>query len=56
MNVLSIIRARHQKAMRLHEAQLLQLKAYRGVAYTKAPTRSSNAGKELTYRGHHYTV
>lgn len=54
MNILSLIRSKHQQAIRLHEAQLLHLKAYRGVPYQNAPVSPKSQGAELTYRGHSY--
>ena len=56
MNILSLIRAKHKQAIRLHEAQLLHLKAYRGVPYQNAPVSPKSEGAELTYIGHSYTA
>lgn len=57
MNVLDLIRSKMLKTKRLHDAQLMMAKAYRGVTYLDAhhdePTQESSS-KELTYRGQSY--
>ena len=54
MNILSLIRKQQQKATRLHEAQLLSLKAYRGVRYTNVKADAQPHAK-CCYRGIEYT-
>jgi hypothetical protein len=53
MNFLSLIQARQQKAARLHEAQYLLAKAYRGVEYSKVEGKPKGH-PTCTYRGVSY--
>ena len=54
LNPLHLIKEQIQRQQRLHTAQMLLAKAYRGVPYTDAQ-HSSTAEADLTYRGiqHH---
>lgn len=53
MNILSLIRQKQLKELRLREAQFLMSKAYRGVSYVNADQCVSVRPKptSLTYRG-----
>jgi hypothetical protein len=56
LNPLQLVKDQIQRQQRLHAAQMLLAKAYRGIPYTDAQhTPSVNA--DLTYRGiqHHVT-
>jgi hypothetical protein len=56
LNPLHLVKQQIQRQKRLHEAQMLLAKAYRGVPYTDAQhTPAPDA--DLTYRGvqHHVT-
>ena len=56
LNPLQLVKDQIKRQQRLHEAQMLLAKAYRGVPYTDAQhTPAVNA--DLTYRGiqHHVT-
>ena len=53
MNFLSLIQAKQQKAARLHEAQYLLAKAYRGVKYTEV-NGEPKGHHSCTYRGVQY--
>ena len=44
------------KAQRLSDAQLLHLKAYRGVPYQQAPVDNPTGRWVATYRGQAYEV
>ncbi|SBO43710.1 DUF4278 domain-containing protein [Cyanobium sp. NIES-981] len=60
MNVLELVRNKILKTQRLHDAQFLMAKAYRGVPYVDAhhdqPTDKGEQDdhKQLTYRGNTY--
>jgi hypothetical protein len=60
MNVLELVRNKILKTQRLHDAQFLMAKAYRGVPYVDAhhdlPAEKgqSDEHKQLTYRGNAY--
>ncbi|MEB3321829.1 MAG: hypothetical protein VKI81_03300 [Synechococcaceae cyanobacterium] len=53
MNVLSLIRNKSRREQRLHDAQKIHLKAYRGIPYREAP-RQEHGDSDLTYRGQTY--
>ena len=56
LNPLQLIKQQIQRQQRLHDAQMLLAKAYRGVPYTDAQ-HTQTVGADLTYRGiqHHVT-
>lgn len=54
MNILSLLRDKLQKQQRLEEAQLLFLKAYRGIPYTEATVDCPRQPTSLRYRGQSY--
>ena len=54
MNILSLLRDKLQKQQRLQEAQLLSLKAYRGIPYSEVAAESPRQPISLVYRGHEY--
>lgn len=56
LNPLHLIKEQIQRQQRLHAAQMLLAKAYRGVPYTDAQ-HTATPDADLTYRGirHHVT-
>ena len=56
LNPLQLIKQQIQRQQRLHDAQMLLAKAYRGVPYTDAQ-HSPQPDADLVYRGiqHHVT-
>lgn len=56
LNPLQLIKQQIQRQQRLHDAQMLLAKAYRGVPYTDAQ-HTQTVDADLTYRGiqHHVT-
>lgn len=55
LNPLQLIKEQIQRQQRLHDAQMLLTKAYRGIPYTDCQhTQAVDA--DLTYRGVHHHV